>query len=88
MLIHFLVVPFSIYAQEEKQSHFTIAFGSCNKHTVANLLWDDILNTKPEVWIWGGDIIYADTDDMEKMGYDYKLQKEQANYQQLVKLLK
>ena len=81
--ILFLVVSFSIYAQEENQSDFTIAFGSCNKHTVANLLWDDILNTKPEVWIWGGDIVYADTDDMTKLKKIYDAQNAVKGYQEL-----
>lgn len=41
---------------------FIIAFGSCNKETEANHLWDDVINIKPNVWIWGGDIMYADSD--------------------------
>jgi alkaline phosphatase D len=81
--ILFLVVSFSIYAQEENQSDFTIAFGSCNKHTIANLLWDDILNTKPDVWIWGGDIVYADTDDMTKLKKIYDSQNAVKGYQEL-----
>ena len=74
--------------QTKPSTDFTIAFGSCNRQNVENKLWPAVFEHTPNVWIWGGDIIYADTDDMEKMGYDYKLQKEQANYQQLVKLSK
>ena len=43
------------------ESDFTIAFGSCNKHNVNNVLWDDILAARPQIWIWGGDNVYADT---------------------------
>ena len=50
---------------------FVIAFGSCNKSDLENKLWDDILVQKPNLWIWGGDNIYADTEDMEKMRADY-----------------
>lgn len=51
---------------------FTIAFGSCNKVSLPNLLWDDIRGTNPDVWIWGGDNIYADTDDMQKLRKMYQ----------------
>lgn len=83
LYILFLVVSFSIYAQEENQSHFTIAFGSCNKHKVENLLWDDVLNENPDVWIWGGDIVYADTDNMIKLKKIYDAQNAVKGYQEL-----
>ena len=35
---------------------FSVAFGSCNKHTLDNLLWDDIMDNEPDLWIWGGEI--------------------------------
>lgn len=53
---------------------FTIAFGSCNKHDLDNQLWDDILAEKPDAFIWGGDIVYADTDDVSKIQQFYDLQ--------------
>ncbi len=62
---------------------FTIAFGSCNKHTLNNFLWDDILATNPDVWIWGGDIIYADTDDMIKLRNAYTAQNTVEGYKNL-----
>lgn len=63
---------------------FTIAFGSCNKVSLPNLLWDDILQTKPDVWIWGGDNIYADTDDMQKLRNMYRAQKGIPGYKKLI----
>ena len=54
---------------------FTIAFGSCNDHLRPNVLWDDILAANPDVWIWGGDNIYADTDDVSKIASMYEEQK-------------
>lgn len=66
-----------------KRSDFTIAFGSCNKTDVANLLWDDILATDPDLWIWGGDNIYADTDDMTKLAIMYEAQNEVLGYRKL-----
>ena len=62
---------------------FTIAFGSCNKTSLPNLLWDDIEQTNPDVWIWGGDNIYADTDDMQKLARLYEAQNRVPGYKQL-----
>ncbi|MGI9547243.1 MAG: alkaline phosphatase D family protein [Flavobacteriaceae bacterium] len=62
---------------------FTIAFGSCNKHTLENHLWDDIIKVKPDLWIWGGDNIYADTDDIDVISSMYNAQKNVAGYSKL-----
>lgn len=65
-----------------------IAFGSCNKQNVDNLLWDDVLNHQPKAWIWGGDNIYSDTNDMAKMKQDYNTQIKQEGYIKLIKNVK
>ena len=65
------------------QDSFTIAFGSCNKHTVKNNLWDDVLAARPDVWIWGGDIIYADTDKASEIARMFNVQKEIPGYKTL-----
>ena len=65
------------------KSDFTIAFGSCNKHNVNNLLWDDILAARPQIWIWGGDNIYADTDDVEIIKSFYNAQNQVKGYKKL-----
>ncbi|NER12150.1 alkaline phosphatase family protein [Leptobacterium flavescens] len=86
-LILFVFSPI-VYGQsgeEEGKSDFVIAFGSCNKADVENKLWDDILAQQPNLWIWGGDNIYADTEDMQKMERDYKAQLNIAAYQELLK---
>ena len=66
-----------------KESDFTLAFGSCNKSDLTNSLWDDIVALNPNVWVWGGDVIYADTDDMIKLKKAYKTQSEVAGYKNL-----
>ena len=38
-----------------------IAFGSCNKHTKNQDYWRAIRARNPDLWIWLGDVIYADT---------------------------
>ncbi|MDZ4148494.1 MAG: alkaline phosphatase D family protein [Flavobacteriaceae bacterium] len=59
---------------------FILTFGSCNKVDLENKLWDDILLNNPDVWVWGGDNIYADTGDMDKLQKMYNLQKSNPNY--------
>lgn len=68
---------------EADSPDFTIAFGSCNKLNIENLLWDDILATNPDVWIWGGDIVYADTDNMSKLKKIYDAQNKVPGYKKL-----
>lgn len=65
------------------KTDFTIAFGSCNKHDEVNPLWDDILITNPNLWIWGGDIIYADTDNMKELRAIYSAQDKVPGYKKL-----
>ena len=39
-----------------------IAFGSCAKHWQPQPIWRAIINSNPDLWIFLGDAIYADTD--------------------------
>jgi len=68
---------------EQFQSDFIIAFGSCNRTDKDNLLWDDILATGPDLWIWGGDNIYADTDDVKELRAMYDVQNQKQGYSTL-----
>ena len=45
---------------------FTIVFASCNDQDREQPLWNPIMENKPDLFIWGGDNIYADTADMIK----------------------
>jgi hypothetical protein len=60
-----------------------IAFGSCNREWRPQPLWDPILATQPDLWIWLGDNIYADTQGMEAMRQKYAIQLANAGYQRL-----
>ncbi len=73
----------NINATDAKNS-FTIAFGSCNHQNTPNELWDDILKNDPDIWIWGGDIIYADTEDMKLMQSHYNVLKNNKDYQDFI----
>jgi len=38
-----------------------IAFGSCNRHDMEQSMWNTIAAFKPDIWVWLGDVVYADT---------------------------
>lgn len=79
--IAFLSLIFILFSCNEKQADFTIAFGSCNNQNLDNPFWNQILDEKPGVWIWGGDIIYSDTEDMSVLEANYAVLKNNPNYQ-------
>lgn len=68
----------------EEQPDFIIAFGSCNKEDMVQPLWEPILENDPDLFLWGGDNIYSDTDNAEKMKAEYKTQKQNKGYRKLL----
>lgn len=58
----------------------TIALGSCNRQDLPQTIWPLIAQQQPDVWIWLGDNIYADTEDMEEMRAMYLKQKYDTAY--------
>lgn len=67
------------------KTHFTLVFASCNDQNREQPLWEPILKHQPDVFVWGGDNIYADTADMQKMKADYNKVWAQPLYRQLAK---
>ncbi|KAA9346701.1 alkaline phosphatase D family protein [Larkinella humicola] len=61
----------------------TIAFGSCSDQKRPQPLWDDIVAQKPEVWIWLGDNIYGDSENLDTLKAKYDRQKSNPIYGQL-----
>ena len=45
---------------------FTLAFGSCNRPSLPQPLWNDVRALAPDAWAWLGDIVYADTVDIAR----------------------
>jgi alkaline phosphatase D len=74
-----------IVSSEVVSKNFIIAFGSCNNQEMPNFLWKEILKNNPTVWIWGGDIIYSDTEDMAFMAKNYQRQKNDPDYANFIK---
>lgn len=60
-----------------------IAFGSCNKLDKPQNMWDAVNVNNPNLWIWLGDIVYADTEDMKALAADYKRLKMEPGYKAL-----
>ncbi len=67
---------------------FVIAFGSCNNQMLENPFWKQLTAQKPDVWIWGGDIIYSDTEDMKMLADNYNIQQKKTDYQAFAKSTK
>lgn len=62
-----------------------IAFGSCAKQDKEQPIWDAVVETEPQAFLFLGDNIYADTEDMEVMRAKYALLGKQPGYQKLKK---
>jgi alkaline phosphatase D len=58
----------------------TIAFGSCNRQDKPQDYWPTIAAHQPDAWLWLGDNIYSDTEDMDKMAANYAIQKNNPQY--------
>ena len=95
-LISFIMFLFAFFIKEQKEpvsepteNHFPavqrIAFGSCNKTDLPQDLWPAIASNKPDLWIWLGDIIYADTEDMDALRSMYTHFKKSEGYGALLK---
>jgi len=76
---HFLI---SGYAQQPIER---IAFGSCGHQIGEQFFWNSVIAQNPELWIWLGDNIYADTKDMGVMRSKYQKLNDNYNYQLLKK---
>lgn len=79
-----LVLLVVLQAPAQNPDVTRIAFGSCNNQAQPQPLWPDIINAQPDLWVWLGDNIYADTDDMQLMQQYYQQQLQQPGYRQLL----
>lgn len=60
-----------------------IAFGSCNKLDKPQNMWEAVNANNPNLWVWLGDIIYADTNDMRALAKMYKQLKNEPGYKKM-----
>ncbi|WP_276497515.1 alkaline phosphatase D family protein [Pontibacter litorisediminis] len=80
-LVLFLLPAYGLMAQQKT----TIAFGSCNSQDEPQPLWPSIVAADPDLWIWLGDNIYADTESMDTLASKYNRQLQHPGYQALLK---
>lgn len=57
-----------------------LAFGSCNKQFLPQPLWKEILKHSPDLFLWAGDNVYANTQDEKELADAYKLQAKVDDY--------
>jgi alkaline phosphatase D len=68
---------------EEAAPLTRIAFGSCSRQDREQPLWPFVRQNNPQLWIWLGDNIYGDTEDMAVLKAKYDQQKSHPEYQNL-----
>ena len=66
-------------------SRATIAFGSCNHTHLPQPMWSHIQWHQPDLFLWLGDAVYADTDDPVEMRRQYQTQYAHPEYQKVRK---
>jgi len=71
-------------ATDQQASLQVIALGSCNKEYKDQSFWPRIAEQNPDLWLWLGDNIYADTEDMAVMKAKYQRQKQNPHYQAFI----
>jgi len=76
----FLLVALLFSSSCTKKKDFVLSFGSCNNQRVTNTLWSSIKKNTPDVFVWSGDIVYADTEDMKFMRESYSKLKNDSSY--------
>ena len=60
-----------------------IAFGSCANQTQPQPIWDAVLAERPDVFLFLGDNVYADTENMDTMRVAYEQLGAQPGFQRL-----
>jgi alkaline phosphatase D len=49
------------------------------------VLWKEIKKNNPNIWVWGGDNIYSDSENMDEIKEDYEKLKNQKGYLNLTR---
>jgi len=62
-----------------------IVFGSCVHQDKPQPFWDAVIAAKPDLFIFAGDNIYGDTEDMDVLRAKYKKLGDEPGYQKLLK---
>jgi alkaline phosphatase D len=74
---------FAAQARADDKPISRIAFGSCAEQHRPQPIWDAVVAARPELFLFLGDNIYADTEDMDVFRSKYQLLASQPGYQKL-----
>lgn len=82
--------PSWLLQAQEKESNAQpplerIAFGSCAEQNRPLPIWEAIVQAKPDLFLFLGDNIYGDTNDMKVLRQKYQMLANQPGYQKLLK---
>jgi alkaline phosphatase D len=69
---------------QANDSSTRIAMGSCANQEVKQPIWEAIVATQPDGFVFLGDNVYADTEDMDEMRNAYRALAEKEGYQALL----
>lgn len=83
VLFLFVSLAAPVAAQEKPLAR--IAFGSCGEQTRAQPIWEAIVASQPDLFIFLGDNIYGDTEDMDLLRAKYDKLAADPGYQKLLK---
>ncbi len=78
-----LTAAFATNATADDKPLSRIAFGSCARQDKPQPIWEAVVEARPELFLFLGDNIYADTEDMEVFWAKYQLLGAQPGYQKL-----
>lgn len=68
------------FPRDASQPISQIGFGSGNRHDRPQPHWEALAACQLDLWLWLGDNIYADTEDMEVMAQKYEAQFNRPDY--------
>lgn len=61
-----------------------IAIGSCSHEYDDDQMWNQVSEQDPDLYVWLGDIIYGDSEDMSVLQAKYDQQKSRESYQKMI----
>jgi alkaline phosphatase D len=80
-----LFLPSPGFGADPKAPLHRIAFGSCAHQDRPQPIWKAVVAAKPELFLFIGDTVYADTEDMKVMRAQYAKLAALAGYKKLLK---
>ncbi|BBM82397.1 alkaline phosphatase D family protein [Candidatus Uabimicrobium amorphum] len=85
VVIFIFVILSVVCICQESKTNFYLAFGSCCHQDKPQPIWDAVVASQPDVFLFLGDNIYADTSDMDVMRAKYKRFSAEPGFQKLKK---